>query len=185
LVAAAYTDHKGVKTAYVFAFNRSRNGDEPLVFTPADLGFDHPVCVYDYFAGTGRRLNSGNKVSTSLETNGTAFFIVAPFGKSGIAFLGDKGKFVSTGKERIARLKDEKRQLTMSILFSPEENSVTVHGYADHAPGVAAKSGHARLSRYDEATGYFEVEVNPDLAVAPKNVDGDAVRRTEVTLEEN
>ena len=185
LVAAAYTDHKGVKTAYVFAFNRSRNGDEPLVFTPADLGFDHPVCVYDYFAGTGRRLNSGNKVSTSLETNGTAFFIVAPFGKSGIAFLGDKGKFVSTGKERIARLKDEKRQLTMSILFSPEENSVTVHGYANHAPGVAAKSGHARLSRYDEATGYFEVEVNPDLAVAPKNVDGDAVRRTEVTLEEN
>lgn len=185
LVAAAYTDHRGLKTAYVFAFNRSKSGDEQLDFTPAELGFDRPVCVYDYFAESGRRASPHKTVAASLAPNGAAYYIVAPFGKSGIAFLGDEGKFVSTGKERIAWLKDEKRQLTVSVLFAPTENSVTIHGYADRAPKVAAQSGQARLSGYDTATGYFEVEVNPDMTVAPRNTAGDAVRRTVVTLEEN
>ncbi|HEY1788415.1 MAG TPA: hypothetical protein VGJ73_09685 [Verrucomicrobiae bacterium] len=185
LVAAAYTDHHGLKTAYVFAFNRSKSNDEQLDFTPAQLGFDRPVCVYNYFAGTGRRLNSSDKVSASLETNGTAFYIVAPFGKNGIAFLGDKGKFVSTGKERIPLLKDEKHGLTTKVLFAATENSVTIHGYANRAPKVTAQPGRAHLSNYDEATGYFEIEVSPDPAVAPRNIEGDEVRQAEVTLDEN
>jgi hypothetical protein len=185
LIAAAYTDHKGIKTAYVFGFNRSKSHQEQLDFTPAELGFDRPVCVFDYFSGTGRRLNSGDRVSTPLETNGTAYDIVAPFGKSGIAFLGDEGKFVSAGKERVALLKDEKRRLTVRILFAPTENLVTIHGYANRAPKVTAQPGQARLSNYDDATGHFEVEVSPDTAMAPQNMRGDALRQVQVILEEN
>jgi hypothetical protein len=185
LLAAAYTDHDGIKTAYVFAFNRSRTGDEQLAFTPAQLGFDRPVCVYDYFAGNGRRLNATESISALLGTNGTAFYIVAPFGKSGIAFLGDKGKFVSTGKERIASLKDKNKRLTVTVLFGSGENSVVLHGYAVHAPRVTAQSGEAHLLDFDAASGYFEVEVSPDSAIAPKNIQGDAVRQAQVTLKTN
>ena len=183
LIAAAYTDHKGLKTAYVFAFNRSKSDDERVRFTPAELGFDQPVCIYDYFAEDGRCLKPGKTVAASLGANGTAFYVVAPFGKSGIAFLGDKGLFVSDGKERIASLNDKKKQLTVTVFFAPGEDSVVVHGYALRAPRVTAQSGQARLLAYSAATGYFEVAVSPDQGVAPKNVEGDAVRRATVILD--
>jgi hypothetical protein len=185
LIAAAYTDHDGLRTACVFAFNRSKSEEESLNFTPAELGFEQPVCVYDYFAGAGRRLNSSDTISASLGTNGAAFYVVAPFGKSGIAFLGDKGKFVSTGKERIVSLKDENKKLAVTVLFGEGEDSVILHGYADCAPKVIAQSGQARLSNYVAATGYFEVAVNPDPATAPQNAGGDPVRRSEVILKTN
>lgn len=183
LVAAAYTGHNGLKTAYVFAFNRSKSDDEQFSFTPAELGIDCPVCVYDYFAGNGRRMNSSEAISGSLDPNGATFYIVAPYGKSGIAFLGDKGKFVSTGKERIALLNDEKDKLTVSVLLALRENSVVLHGYADRAPRVTAQSGHAQLSDYNSASGYFQIEVTPDPAVALQNIDGNAVRQVEVLLQ--
>ena len=185
LIAAAYTVHNGLKTAYVFAFNRSKSDAEQFSFTPAELGIDGPVCVYDYFAGHGRRLNSGDAVSGSLETDGTAFYIVAPFGKSGIAFLGDKGKFVSTGKQRIALLNDEKGRLSAVVLFAPAENSVILHGYAPGVPKVTAENGQAELLKYDRGSGYFEVEARPGSAAVARNLDGNAARQVQVTLETN
>ncbi len=185
LVAATYTDHDGLKTVYAIAFNRSKSDDGQLHFTPRELGFDQPVFVYDYFARNGRRLNPAETVSASLATNGTAYYIVAPFGKSGVAFLGDKGKFVSNGKERVAALKDENKQLTATVLFAPAEDSVVVHGDAVRAPKVIAQSGQAHLLDYDAATGYFEVALSPDPDVAPKNVRGDAVRQAKVILKTN
>ena len=181
LVAAAYTVHDGLKTAYVFAFNRSNSDDNHLSFTPAELGIDGPACVYDGFAGSGRRLNPSEAVSASLGTNGTAFYIVAPFGKSGIAFLGDKGKFVSTGKQRIASLKDDRTELTVGVLFAPGENSVVLHGYALRPPEAIAQSGvPIPLMSYDASTGYFEVEASLD--VASQTQGPDSVRQTDIEL---
>ena len=183
LIAAAYTDRNGVKTVYVFAFNRSKSNNERLTFTPAELGLNGPVCVYDYFAGSGRRLNSSETVSAALETNGTAFYIVAPFGKSGIAFLGDKGKFVSTGKQRIVLLKDEKNKLTVSVLFAPGENAVVLHGFAVRPPDAIAASGvHIPLMSYDAATGYFEVEASLDVN-PPQTPGANGVRQMDVILD--
>lgn len=182
LVAATYTEYDGLRTAYVFAFNRSRSNDEQLQFTPAELGFDRSVCVYDYFAGNGRRVKADESISASLEPNGTAFYIVAPFGKSGIAFLGDRGKFISTGKNRIESLVDKKKRLRATVLFALTENSVILHGFAGRAPKVTAQSGQARLLNYDSNSGYFEIEVNPDPATAPQSIGGDPARRTVVTL---
>ncbi|MGH7981117.1 MAG: hypothetical protein ACREE6_17205, partial [Limisphaerales bacterium] len=74
LIAAAYTGRGTTRTAYVFAFNRSKTRDEQPEWTPAELGFDRPVCVYDYFAGQGRRYGRGKTVSASLKPNGTAYY---------------------------------------------------------------------------------------------------------------
>jgi hypothetical protein len=180
LVAAAYSDHDGLRTAYVFAFNRSKNKEEQLGFTPAELGYDRPVCVYDYFAGTGRRFDAGDTISAPVGTNGTAYYTVAPMGKSGIAFLGDKGKFVSNGKERIATLKERNKALTVSVLFAPGENSIVLYGYAVRTPKVTAQSGQARIVNYDATSGYFEAAVRPDV---PQTSGPDGVRHVEVILD--
>jgi hypothetical protein len=185
LLASTYTDHDGNKTAYVFAFNRSKSQASAFHFTPGELGFTNPVCVFDYFGGTGRRLDATETFSGNLEANATALYIVAPFGQSSIAFLGDEGKFVSTGKQRIASLKDETGKLTVDVLFAPTENSVVLHGYAAHVPQVSARSGEAKVVNSVPDTGYFEVEVRPDLKHSPKKIDGDPARRVTVTLAVN
>lgn len=183
LIAAAYTDHDRFRTAYVFAFNRSKSREERFDFRPSELGFNGTVCVYNYFRGTGGRYSSDEAYSGTLATNGVSYCIVAPFGKSGIAFLGDEGKFVSNGKQRIASLEEGARKLGVEVLLAPAEDSVTLHGYADSAPRVAARSGTARLLSYDAASGYFEVEASPDPEVVAEIVDGDPVRRVELTVE--
>lgn len=182
LVAGAFTDNDGYKTEYVFAFNRSKSRANELHFAPDEVGFVDPVCVYDYFSGAARRLDVGDTFSVTLATNGTAYYVVAPYGRSGIAFLGDKGKFVSNGKQRIASLEDRPDGLTVNVLFAPMENSVVLHGYATSKPRIMSKSGEAKVLKYELATGYFEIEASPDLWIPPQNRGGDAVRQMTVTV---
>lgn len=182
LLAGTFTDHGGYKTEYVFAFNRSKSQSNDLHFTPSEVDFVNPVCVYDYFSGIGHRLDSGDTFSATLAANGTSFYIIAPFGRSGIAFLGDKGKFVSNGKQRITSLEDKPDGLTVNVLFAPMENSVVLHGYAASKPRAMAQSGQAKVLKYEPATGYFEIAANPDLWIPPENRDGDPVRQMTVTI---
>lgn len=182
LVAATYTDHDGYKTEYVFAFNRSKSGGEALHFSPAELGFTGPVVVYDYFSGQGTRLDSAATYSTNLEARAVGYYVVAPFGKSGVAFLGDAGKFVSTGKQRIASLQDQKDGLTATVLFAPNENSLILHGYSALPFKVTAQAGQAKILKYVTSTGYFEVSATPDPSTALETIDGDPARVVSVTL---
>ena len=183
LVAGTYTDHDGLKTGYVFAFNRSKADNNEVRFSPSELGLKTPVYVYDYFAGASRRLNTGKTFSTTLAGQGSAFYVVAPVGKSGIAFLGDAGKFVSTGKQRIASLRDEPGRLTVDIVFAKTEESVILHGYADGAPKVTALSGKAGAVQYDAATQHFTVELKPDVTLPTGEFIGDPVHKMTAVLE--
>ena len=58
---------------------------------------------------------------------------MAPVGPSGIAFLGDAGKFVSTGDKRIVHLSDN-GTVSAPVAFAANEHSVVLHGYAPSAP---------------------------------------------------
>jgi hypothetical protein len=183
LVASTYTDHNGLKTEYVFAFNRSRSDAGEVRFSPSELGMTTPVYIYDYFAGTARRLNAGKTFSTILASQAAAFYVVAPVGRSGIAFLGDRDKFVSTGRQRIISLRDEPGRLTIGIVFAKIEESVILHGYAVSAPEVVAQSGEAGAVQYDPATQHFTVELKPDLTSPIDDPAGDPVRHMTVELE--
>ena len=59
LTASTYTDRDGTKTEYVFAFNRIGTPAGKVRFNLAELGVSGPAYVYDYFSGTGKRLNAG------------------------------------------------------------------------------------------------------------------------------
>jgi hypothetical protein len=181
LVATTYTDHEGLKTIYAIAFSRSPRADFSI--EPGDLGLSGPAYAYDYFAGTGKEQKETDPLTGPVNPSGISFYIIAPVGKSGIAFLGDKDKFVSTGKQRIASLKDEPGSLSVEVLLAPSEEEVTLHGYANAPPVVDVASGQAGPVQYDPATKHFTVTVKPDPN-SPLDKQVDPVRHLTVLFKQ-
>src|SRR6266511_1005389 len=68
-----------------------------------------------------------------------AYWIVAPVGASGVAFLGDADKFVSNGRKRVARLRDT-GTLTVQLIFAEGEDRLRLHGFSLAPPIVRAIS---------------------------------------------
>ncbi len=175
MIAWTCTDHGPHRTAYVFVYNRSATNRE-AAFAPADLGFTNDVRVVQADAGTACRLAATGSFSFSLAPQATAYYIVTPVGKSGIAFFGDEGKFVSNGRQRIATLEESPSMLTVSVRFSQGEKPVRLFGYAERAPVVEARRGTARDATFDAATGRFTVEVSPSNPVGRESPGGDLVQ---------
>jgi hypothetical protein len=182
MIAGTHTRHGGITTAYIFAFRRPKTPESQVEFSPAEVGFGQPAYVYDYFTHTGQLIPVGGKFSASLPDRGLAFYVVAPVGKSGIAFLGDRDKFVGTGRQRISSLQDSPGQLNANIVFAENETAVTLAGYARLAPKVSVQSGQAGTVQFDPATRYFSVEVKCDPGVPTDNSSGDPIRQATVVL---
>ncbi|BDI32515.1 hypothetical protein CCAX7_45660 [Capsulimonas corticalis] len=179
-LASTFTDN-GQRTVYAFAYTRS--GDAPGVsFTPSSLGLSGPVYVYKSADGSGRRLSASETYSDTLGAPDWAEYVIAPVGRSGVAFLGDAGKIVGTGRSRISSLQDAPGKLTVSLVLSPTEDAVTLHGYAASAPTVSVKGGSAQPAAYNAATGYFTVQVSVSSKAPTTLLDGDPVRRFNVVL---
>jgi hypothetical protein len=183
LTASTYTDRDGIKTEYVFAFNRAKTPDDKVHFTLGELDVSGPAYVYDYFSGTAQRFDAHAKFSAPLARDAAAFYVVAPIGKSGIAFLGDKDKFVGTGRQRIESLRDEAGKLTAGVVLAANEKSVVLHGYAASAPKATVLAGEDDDVQYDPVTHHFTVVVTVDTNAPVDKSSGDPVRKMTVILE--
>lgn len=183
LTASTYTDRGGIKTEYIFAYNRPDTPADKVRFSSGELGLSGPVYVYDYFSGAGKLLDEGADFAAPLGRDASVFYVVAPVGRSGIAFLGDKNKFVGTGKQRIVSLHEESGKLTVGVVYAQNEKSVVLHGYAAAEPKVTVISGLDDAVRYDPASHYFTVEVKPDANTPVAESVGDPARRLTVVLE--
>lgn len=71
IVAYAGTNHTGLTTAYVFAYNRSSGSTQQATFTPNTLGVAGQTYVYNYVTKTGRLVNAGASFS---DTVGSGFY---------------------------------------------------------------------------------------------------------------
>lgn len=182
LLASTFTEQNGLKTVYVFACARPKTPGGEVRFAPADFGLSGPVYLHNYFSAHGRRLDASSAFTANVAANRALYYILAPVGKSGIAFLGDSGKFVSTGRQRIAGLQDEPGQLTAKIVFAETEGAVTLHGYAAAAPKVTAQGGQVSAVRYEADSQHFEMDVSPDPAAPLDRTTGDPVRQVTVVL---
>jgi hypothetical protein len=160
MVAWTYSDHGPLRTAYVFAYNRQQTPAQ-TGFVPAEFGLSGRVCVLNARSGEAVFQSARKAVRLSFNPGGTAYYEIAPVGRSGLAFFGDAGKFVSNGRQRIAALDDGKDELTATITFAAREKSVQLFGYAKKAPKVVAKSGSAGDVSFDSKTDRFTVEVMP------------------------
>lgn len=152
MVAAAYSYHTDLSAAYVFAYSRTSPISETASFTPASLGINSAAYVYNYFTGHGTLVKANQSFSSSV--NSGSYFVVVPIGPSGIAFLGDAGKFVSLGSKRISSLSDN-GSVHATVAFAAKEGPVTLHGYAPSLPKVTTTNGVAGPITYDSTTHLF------------------------------
>ncbi len=181
-IASTWTADDNVRTAYVFAFSRSGKVHQTVTFSPEEAGTRGPVVVYNYFEHVVRPVGRGQKFSAMIGPGEAAYYIVAPVGPSGIALFGDRGKFVSMGKERIASLQELPHAVRVRVLFATNENEVTLFGDAPSEPTVTVQGGHARAVTFNPNTGYFSVRIVPETGAPPVKLNGDWVRQVEVTF---
>ncbi len=158
MVASTYTDHDGSRTAYVLAYERTSGASGQISFLPESFGVSGPAYVLDYFHKTGAVLQPGAPFTDSVDYNGS-YYIVAPIGASGIAFLGDANKFVSSGKKRIEQLSDDGAVHAM-VRFASNEAHVVLHFYSPSEPAVKATQGHVERPVL-EAPDRYAVKVSP------------------------
>jgi len=156
MIASTYTDHAGLKAVYVFAYKRGNNTS--ISFRPSLLGFKGQVYVYNYFTGSGQVVDARSAYSDTV--NEASYYLVAPVGRSGIAFLGDAGKFVSLGKKRISQLADN-GHVQATISFARGETSATMFGYSPFLPAVTASQGTVGPVVYDTSSHLFKFSVSP------------------------
>lgn len=128
-------------------------------FSPNDIGISGTTYVYDYFAAAGTVVPPGGNYSATV-TSGS-YYVVAPVSRTGIAFLGDAGKFVSLGRKRITDLDQRGGAVHAVVAFASGEGPVTLHGYAASQPDVSAGSGSAGPVSYDPGSRLFQVAVSP------------------------
>ncbi|MEV6609574.1 hypothetical protein [Kutzneria sp. NPDC051319] len=157
MVAGTYSDHNGLRDGYVFAYARN-NGSQSVSFSPNSQGVGGATYVYNYFTGAGKVVPAGGTFTDTVSSG--SYYVVAPVGQSGIAFLGDAGKFVSLGGKRVSQLSDN-GTVHATVTFAASEKSVTLHGYAPSAPQVTATDGTAGAVSYNASTHLFTVSVSP------------------------
>ena len=158
VVASTYTDHGSSRTAYVLAYERTSGALGPVSFLPASFGIDGNAYVFNYFQNTGTLVPQGAPFTDTVDYNGS-YYIVAPIGASGIAFLGDADKFVSAGKKRIEALSDD-GTLHVQVRFAAGENRVVLHFYSPEDLSAFASVGKAGRLVWEQPNRY-RVTVSP------------------------
>lgn len=182
-VANTWSDDGAIRTAYVFAYSRSGTVYQTVHFTPQEAGAGpSPACVYDYFSHLVTHVAGGQEFKSFIGGGETGYYIVAPIGPSGIALFGDRGKFASMGKERIASVAEGPHSVTAQVLFADGDGPVTLFGDAPSAPSISVHGGSAGEVSFRKIDGYFSVRVTPDSGVPAEPVNGDPVRSVTVDI---
>jgi hypothetical protein len=158
LVSHTYSNFGSSTVGYVFAYSRDENNLQTATFAPQDFGFTSDVYVYDYFNHAGWRQAAGDAIVKPVDSQGS-YYVVAPVGLSGIAFLGDLSRFVSASSQRVISLSDT-GQITSALEFTPGE-SVTISMFASATPLVSVNGGSVTTPSLDSSTGLYSVTVTP------------------------
>lgn len=156
LVGYTYSDFGSSKVEYVFAYSRNVNAPETVSFAPQDFGFSGNVYVYDYFGKTGWQQGAAQAIVKPVDSQGS-YFVIAPVGPSGIAFVGDVSRFVPASHQRVLSLADT-GQIAATLQFKPPE-TVTISVYAASAPVVTASGATVSTATYDSTSGLYQVAV--------------------------
>ena len=180
ILARTYTHQDGVKTVYVFAFARTARDKKVVTFSAHDIGLHGPMYVYNYFTRKSARITAGRKFTGMLGADNISYYVCASPGAAGIAFMGQRGKFVGTGRARIPSLANLPDAFMASVAFAPGEDVVTLHGFAPFKPVVTVHGGMAGAVLYNPSTQHFIVRVSPSITAPLRELDGSVVKQVDV-----
>jgi hypothetical protein len=167
MVASTYSEHGDLRALYVLAY--ARGGASQLAsFSPASLGIPGATYVYDVFDGQGTLVPAGQRFDADVSADG-AYYVVAPVGPSGVAFLGDRGLFAALGQKRIEALDDD-GSVHAAVVFADGETQVTLHGYAPAPPTVTSADARVDDVEYDPQTQRFSIVLRPSAAPGTAHV---------------
>jgi hypothetical protein len=167
VVAASRTNHNGWITSYVVAFCASGNSRVERI-SMAELGYTGPVYAYNYFKQSGAYLDPGKRLTISLFDR-LAYWILVPVAKSGIGFLGDQGKFVSNGKQRISDVVDN-GTLSARIVLGKSEERVRIYGFSPTRPELKVRGGKIEAVLYESRNGLFGFDLVARGGTSPEVV---------------
>ena len=174
-IATTYTEHGStLRTLYLFAYSDSPN-TEGAVVAGSEIGLHGRSFAYDYFEGTGTLVGPNDSLRLKFTKDSYAYVILAPIGPSGIALLGDTAKFVTCGRNRISKIVENKKTLTVTILLAKGEQSVSVCGFAPKMPQFMVYGGFLTSSNYDSINHIFKIEMNAQENLRYRSKDGDRV----------
>lgn len=157
MVASTYSDFDGMRAHYIFAYTRATAA--PITIAPGAYGISGAAYLYDYLKGSGYFIGAGSEKTVTL-ANGVGYFVLVAVGKSGVAFLGDKGHFVTLSKKRIPALTDT-GHAEVTVAFAAGENVRTLFGYSPEAVAVNTVDGSVEAPSWDPATQLFTIRVHP------------------------
>lgn len=168
IISATFTRHGNHATAYALAFaDDPSKGSDEFSLTPATLGFSGTVAVFDPIAQTLVTANSQDVISGKLQgADAFAYRVIAPVSASGIAVLGDVGKFVSMGRKRVSSYEELANGVRLKLALAANDPAITVAGYSrsnviPHADGATVLS-----TMRDPQTGMFKVELRASTHAA-------------------
>lgn len=170
---------KMATAAYLFSYNDG-TGRAAALTRPCDLGMAGDVFVYDFFSGKGQRARSTDSLP-EVAPGGVQYLVVVPVGDHGITLIGDPAKFVTLGKERIAKVERTSDGLRVSVLFAKSESELSLAGFARSKPQVSATTGKVEVAAYENATGQFLLTLQKARHAPEKEEHGDKV--TTMTVE--
>ena len=173
IVATTYSDHGSSRAVYLFAFKR---GEGAATFAPSEGGLVGRVFAYDTRHKTGTLVDAAAPMALDLSQDWTHFVLV-PVGRSGMAIVGDTGKFVTRGRARIDALTDRSDSVDVRVNFAAGESSVTLTGYSPAAPTAVAATGQIAKTTWHSSTGLFEVVVTPANGAAQVTIRSAAPRK--------
>lgn len=130
VIGFTYTKHESIRTVYVVAFKGDSTRWGAFSFTPADMDMQGKIVLYDRTNRKLRVINAGDNFQETLPAENYASYILAPVTRSGIAFLGDRGKIAATGKKRIVAIENKGNGLQFKVLFAKGESSVMIECYS-------------------------------------------------------
>jgi hypothetical protein len=160
MIASTYSNFGGVRTRYIFAYSRGANNS--ITIQPSVWGIAGAAYLYDYLDGVGYPIGANSEKTLTLN-GGVGYFILAAAGKTGIAFLGDEGDFVTMGKNRIPLFVDTGR-IDLLVAYASGEQTRTLFGYSPKPVNVTAVNGSVDGLSWSPSTQLFTVNVHPSSA---------------------
>ena len=161
ILASTFTRRDGHTTAYLLAFaDHPSSGKTQFSLRPDELGFDQSVVVFDPQSLAIEVIGPNGRIAGALTgTDAYAYRIVAPISRSGIAVLGDLGKFVPMGRKRITSYRDVAGGVELGIATAPGEADLTIAGYSPSSFTARAAGGSVESVQRNPATGLFKVKL--------------------------